>query len=206
MARIHQHLRLRTGVTRRDAKPCPSRRYRCDRRPARTACTPPAAAGSARGACATRSQRLFKPANAFANALRARIIRSIRHPQRDVARSQRLADLNAIEYVLESALANVRIGIAQRSKLVFLVLKEVGINRARAHAVVALQFAHRAHIRQPVGQIPQHMQRQRRRHAGEPVHFGCIGKLLFDGGAAAACTNLPKRVPVLAKPHEGISI
>ena len=42
--------------------------------------------------------------------------------------------------------------------------------------------------------------------AGEAIDLGCVGEFLFDVEAGAACTNLPKRVPVLAKPQEGISI
>ena len=48
---------------------------------------------------------------------------------------QALRDLDAVLRVLQRSLANGRIGIAERSVLVFLILKEIGIDRSRQDAI-----------------------------------------------------------------------
>jgi hypothetical protein len=109
--------------------------------------------------------------------------------------------------VLQRLPANGGRRIAQRTEFVFLILKQVGIDRPRANAKLLLQSLHSGHVLQAVGQIPKHMQRQRGRCPCQAVDLGRVGKFLFDGACRRrACTNLPKRVPVLANPQDGISM
>ena len=153
------------------------------------------------------AQRLFKPADALADALRAGIIGAVGQPKRDVARAERLADLDGIEHVIERLLANGSGGIAQRAELVFLILKEIGIDGAGADAEAALELlAPRARRQTPLGRSHSTCSASvgvtpvRRLTSAASANFSSMVE------AAAACTNLPKRVPVLANPQEGISI
>jgi hypothetical protein len=94
----------------------------------------------------------------------------------------------------ERSRANLRIGIAEGSELVDLILEGVRINRTRADAVLAFEAANLGGAGCAV-QAPV-------------TPWTCAASLNFSSRvvAAAGCTNLPKRVPVFAKPHEGISM
>ena len=50
------------------------------------------------------------------------------------------------------------------------------------------------------------MQRDGGTNAGHAMHLAGIANFSAVEVAAAGCRNLPKRVPVLAKPQEGNSI
>ena len=92
--------------------------------------------------------------------------------------------------MLECPLTDGARWIAKRAELVFLILKEVGIDRSRADAEAPLQLLHRGNILQPVGQIPEHMERKGGRYSGQPVHFGGVGKLLLNGARSRSLHKL----------------
>ncbi len=192
--------------TRRAAAPCPNRRCRCDRTPARRACTPPACAGcgqAARGSPAglLRTIACGGGCSACPDSSSRRRTTAKDRGCPGACRSRRCPAMWS-----SAAWRIAGVGIAERSVLVNLVLKHVGVDGAGAHAVRGGQRPHFSHVANAVRQIPKHVQRDRRAHAGPAVHLARIAELLLDGVAAAACRNLPKRVPVLANPQEGSSI
>ena len=97
-------------------------------------------------------------------------------------------------------------GLPDGAEFVLLALKKVGIDRARCNAAFAGQLFYVGNIFESVGQVPEHVQGDVG-HA--PVNWLTMpASLNFSAMlvAAAGCTNLPKRVPVLAKPQDGNSI
>ena len=132
------------------ARPCPSRRCRCDRKPARRACIRPAGADRA-PVLVGALQRIFQPLDALANALRARVVGAVGQPQRDIARPQLTRDGDRIEHVRDGALTNLGRGIAERAKLEFLVLEEVGIDGSGSDAILILERCTASASRAPLG-------------------------------------------------------
>ncbi len=76
----------------------------------------------------TRSQALLKAPFALANAILPRIIRSIGKPYCEQVALHVFPQLDAIQAMLQGLLTNRRIWIAERTELVLLVLKKVGVN------------------------------------------------------------------------------
>ena len=76
-------------------------------------------------------QRLFQPLDPLADALRAGVVRAVGQPQRNVARTQVARDRYRIQHVLNRPLPDLGRWVAERAELVFLILKKVGIDRAR---------------------------------------------------------------------------
>ena len=109
--------------------------------------------------------------------------------------------------MVERLLADCRSGLPSEAEFVFLVLKEIRVDRARGDAAF-------------VGQTLQCAAHPSARWAGPTARAGRrvgqlpVSRLTLPASlnfsamlvAAAGCTNLPKRVPVLAKPQEGNSI
>ena len=75
--------------------------------------------------------------------------------------------------------ANLRVRISQRSVLVALILKDVGIDRANAHALRGCRPEHSRNVGQAIGEIPENVNRDTRATAGEPMHHAGVGQLLF---------------------------
>jgi hypothetical protein len=152
------------------------------------------------------AQGFLKPADALAHALRAGIVGAVGQPEGDVARAERLGDLDGVENVIDGLLADLRGGIAERAELVLLVLKEVGIDGAGADAEARSSCLTRGTSAMPLGRSQSTWRARvgvtpvRRLTSAASANFSSMVE------AAAACTNLPKRVPVLANPQEGISI
>ena len=117
-----------------------------------------------------------------------------------------MCDRDAVQQMIERLLADCRIGIAQGSEFVFLTLKKVGVDRPCGHSAFTGQLLYLGHVFESIRQIPKGVQGDRR---AAPVNWLTMpASLNFSARlvAAAGCINLPNRVPVLAKPHEGNSI
>ena len=126
-------------------------------------------------------KRFGHPFNALANALRARVVRTIGQPHGDVARTKRLRDGHGLQQMIDCHPANRAVGIADGSELVLLALKEIGIDGAGADAGLGLQIQDSVRVAETFRQIPGHMQCEGRRDAGERVYMCGVGKLLLDG-------------------------
>ena len=105
--------------------------------------------------------------------------------------------------MIEGALADRRIGIAHRSVLVFLVLKDVGIDRAGLHAVFLGQALHLGNILQPVGKVPLHMQRHGRASAGQGMHLPGVAELVFDRDCGRELNEFAETGPGVGKAPGG---
>src|SRR5438105_5041816 len=77
--------------------------------------------------CMERGKILFEPALTLPNVRRARIVRSIREPERDVPAAHAVCDFDALQAVLKGLLTDRFRGIAEGAKFVFLILKQVWI-------------------------------------------------------------------------------
>jgi hypothetical protein len=114
--------------------------------------------------------------------LAAGVVAAVGDPEGDVAASEGAADLDGIQQVREGVPANFGARVADGPELVLLVLKQIWVDRTRTDVVFALEILDFRDVGFAVGKIPEDVQ------------------------AAAGWENLPKRVPVLAKPQEGISM
>ena len=92
----------------------------------------------------------------------------------------------------QSLLADGCGGIAKRAVLVLLVLEEVGVDGAGAHAEAALKQLDGRNVCHAVGQIPEHVEGERGSNAGEPVDLGGVGKFFLDGGSGGGLHKLAK--------------
>ncbi len=206
MAGIHQHARLRAGDCAQSGTTCPSRQCRCDKTPARRACTRPASAGSAPGgrarcaapppasrcACgcsACRDSSSRRPSTARCRASPAPW-RSRSSPAcaRAPARESPPTGLHS-EPNLYSWSWN-RLGLIEPER----TPKRRSNPFTSGTSFSPLGRSHST-CRATVGVTPVS-----RFTSAASANFSSMVV------AAAACTNLPKRVPVLANPHEGISI
>src|SRR5437588_7496379 len=73
-------------------------------------------------------QRFSKPFLALSDVRRPGIVRTVRKPKRYVPALEALRDFDAVFCVLQGAPADGAIRICERSVLVFLILKKIGIN------------------------------------------------------------------------------
>jgi len=85
-------------------------------------------------------QVLLEPLLALADVGGAGIVGTVGEPQREVPAFQPAGDFDALASVLQSGLADGGIGIAERSVFVVLILKQIGIDRARLYPYSAASF------------------------------------------------------------------
>src|SRR5260370_33539676 len=71
------------------------------------------------------AQSVFEPALPLPDVGAARVVRAIRKPQGNVAGSQGTRDPNTFANMLQCLLADCRIRVAQRAKLIVLIFKEI---------------------------------------------------------------------------------
>ena len=102
-----------------------------------------------------------------------------------------LADFDGIEQVLQGRFRGcLHPRIAKRAELVFLVLKEIRIDRTRSDSRSALKGLDLRNIRQTAGKVPQHVQSQCGRCAGEPMNLGSVAEFLFERGCGRRLEEL----------------
>jgi len=151
-------------------------------------------------------QVLLEPLLALADVGGAGIVGTVGEPQREVPAFQPAGDFDALASVLQSGLADGGIGIAERSVFVVLILKQIGIDRARLYPYSAASFLISSVLATPRGKSHSTC----RATLGQTPVSRCTwpASLSFSWAvdAAAGWRNLPNRVPVLAKPQEGSSI
>ena len=128
------------------------------------------------------AERVSSQTMRSADALRAGVVGSVSKPKRNIARAETLGDLDGIEHVLECVVADFSVGVAEGAKLVFLILKEIGIDGTGADTETALEVMNLGDILNSIGQIPQDVQGECGRGAGEAMDFGSIAEFLFERG------------------------
>src|SRR5262245_41569039 len=77
-----------------------------------------------------RSQGFKKPSLALPDVRGPGIVRAVGEPKRQVSAVEPSCDLDAVLHVTQGSQANRWIGITKRTVLVFLILKEVGVDRS----------------------------------------------------------------------------
>src|SRR5690242_10699132 len=80
-------------------------------------------------------QRFSEPFLALPDVRSSGIIRTVREPKRYVPALQALRDFNAVFRMLQGATAHAIIGVSERSVLIFLILKKIGIDGTRPNSV-----------------------------------------------------------------------
>ena len=70
---------------------------------------------------------------------------------------------------------NCRVGIAERTEFIFLVLKKIGIYRARQHSITLGKLLDAVGATNSIRAVPQHMQSYGRAHAGQQVNLAGVG-------------------------------
>ncbi len=105
----------------------------------------------------------------------AGIVGAIGEPQLEVARPGRVHDVDAVEQVVGGLAPDPGVGVGHRPEHVVVVLEHVGVDDADADTLVGRVLGEVAVV---VDAIPRDVQRDARRHAGEPVHLRRVGDLL----------------------------
>src|SRR5439155_26704424 len=118
-----------------------------------------------------RLQALLEPAAPLPDVGRARIVRSVRKPERDVAALQRPRDRDAVLRVLERVRAHRLVRVAKRSELVDLILKDVRIDRTGLDAGTRGECRDLAGALDTARKIPEDVQRDGGTHARQRMHL-----------------------------------
>src|SRR3984957_21255224 len=104
-------------------------------------------------------------------------------------------NLNAVLRVLQGAFTNGGIGIAERTEFVFLILKKIGINRARQNSVtlgVILDVVCTTHA---AGAVPKNVQSDGRADSSQQVDLAGIAELLFRCRGSCGLDIFPETCP-----------
>ena len=109
-------------------------------------------------------------------------VRAVADPDRQRLRADRLADLDALEVVLDRLRADRGVGVAERAELVGERLAGRVGEGVRVHRVEAEPelLAPSAFSAARVGLVPRDVQRDRRRRAGQPLDDGAVVELVED--------------------------
>src|SRR5277367_5446312 len=94
--------------------------------------------------------------------------------------------------MIDRMAAHPCVGIADRAKLVLLILKEIGIDRASQHSILRSQALHCSRIRDSFRKIPLDMQSQSRSDTGERVCLGGVSELLLKRSGRSGLQELAK--------------
>ncbi len=136
------------------------------------------------------AEGLLQPADALADALGAGVIGTVGQPKREIAGAELFGYLDGVQDVGEGLLADPGGGIAERTELVLLVLKEVGVDGAGANAEAPLEFLDLGNVVDSVGQVPKDVEGERGGDAGEAVDLSRVAELLLDGGGGSGLDKL----------------
>ena len=101
------------------------------------------------------AQGVFKPADAFADALGAGVVGAVGEPEGEIAGAKFLRDFYRIENVGDGLLADFGRGVAEGTELVFLILKEVGVDGACVDSVNLFEVFDLRDIGEAVWEIPE---------------------------------------------------
>src|SRR6516164_2787130 len=85
--------------------------------------------------------------------------------------------------MLERVLPDGFLGISKRPIFVDLVLKQVGIDRARRDAKTLSPLLDRGGIFEPIGKVPRDMQSDARARARDPMDLSGVTEFLFGSGS-----------------------
>src|ERR1700685_264998 len=126
-------------------------------------------------------QTLFKPALALADISRARIIRPIRAPQRNIPASETPRDRYAFPAVLQGLVADRFAGVPKGSEFVVLILKQIWVYGAHVHAISLGNGADSCGILRSTRKVPLHVYSNGETGTREGVDLRSVAKLLFNG-------------------------
>jgi len=110
------------------------------------------------------------------------VVRAVGQPHAEDVAARLLHDRAALDHVGHGALTRPGVRAAQRAQLVLLVLEQVGVDRAQPDAQLARFLLEGDPV---VRFVPRDVERDRRRHAGQPVDVGGIGQLLVNAARRA---------------------
>jgi hypothetical protein len=128
----------------------------------------------------------------MANRSGARVARTVAEPQGNVPAAGLLANLDAFQDVIERGLANCRVGIAQRSILVNLILENIGVDGAETNPHLLRGSLHRRRALETLGEIPKDVRRHTGAAASKMVNLPRIGQLLFRGRGGGSLNKFAK--------------
>src|SRR5215471_13287385 len=103
-------------------------------------------------------QVVFEPSLSPADVGSTWIVRSVCEPKRDVPAVKTHANRDAVLHMPHSTLANFLVRIAERTVLVFLVLKKVGIDGTRLYVISAGIRFDLAGVLHTLGTVPKNVQ------------------------------------------------
>ncbi len=120
-------------------------------------------------------QRVGEPVLAVAQRVLTRVVGTVGEPQLEIPRSGLVHDVDALEEVGDRLAAHRGIRVGDAAQPVVVVLEDVGVDRADAHAVIAGVGGELAVVVDPV---PRDVQRHGGRGTRVGVHPGCVEDLL----------------------------
>src|SRR5882724_7448979 len=137
-------------------------------------------------------QHLGEPLLALPDVRRAGVIRSVREPHGDIPAVQAARDLDTVLCMLQCALANGRIGIAERTEFVFLVLEKVGVDSTGKYAIALGEFLNRVSASDALRAVPQNVQSYGRANSGEQVHLAGVAEFFLGSSGRGGLNKLSK--------------
>src|SRR5215467_6922112 len=135
---------------------------------------------------------LCKPLLALADVCSAGIIRAVCKPQGNISRVKPLCDFNAVFRVPQGTSTDGLIRIPERTILVFLILKKIGIDGSRRNSITGGQAPDFICALYAFRTIPQHVQSYRWTDSREELHLTCIAELLFGSGGRRRLNEFPE--------------
>ena len=134
----------------------------------------------------------------------ARIVRPIREPEADDARSELLRDVDAFAAMAQSARADGHVGVAQAAEAVLVVAEEIRVDRPYANTLLLSEASQLPVV---VNGVPGDMERDGRAAAGEPVHERRVGDPLADrAGGAGPRVDVKAGAGVPVAPGRGLEL
>src|SRR6266567_1811157 len=137
-------------------------------------------------------QHIGEPLLALPDICGPGVVRAVRKPHRDVSAVQSPCYLNAVFGMLQRAPANCWIWIGERPILVFLVLEQVRVDRARENSMTIRKPPDILRAAHSVRTVPKHMQRDGGTYTCEQVDLPSIAELLFGRGGSGRLDKLSK--------------
>ena len=128
------------------------------------------------------AEALEQAAEAPAQVVLTRVVRSVSDPEADDRRPDELRDLDALETVVDGLSAHGRVRVAQAAEPVDVVLEQVRVDCADTDALALGELPELVPI---IHSIPRDVDRDARAGPGESVDERRVGDALVDGARGA---------------------
>src|SRR5215471_296366 len=142
---------------------------------------------------------LFEPPFSLPDIRSAWVIGSVGEPHRDIPALEVPADLDPFTHVLHRTLADFFLRIRERTVLVFLVLKKVGVDGAGFYAIATGIPPDLGNVLRALGTVPENMQCHGGTDPGKKTHLPGIAEFFLNGCSRSGLDELAETRPGIRK-------